>query len=145
MTNDDKFLCETGESTGSSMFHKAARSKSKLRLCISGPSGSGKTTAALTLAGAIKGEGRVAVIDTENGSASLYANEFDFDTLAMAPPYEPERFFAAIKEAEKLYSVVVIDSASHEWDGAGGCLEINEELARSKYKGNTFSKLPVRQ
>jgi len=122
------------------MFTKATKQKSKLRLCISGASGSGKTTAALVLADAIKGDGRIAVIDTENGSASLYANRFDFDVLNLQPPYTPSSFVEAIKNAEASnYSVIVIDSATHEWAGAGGCLEMNEMTARAKFKGNTWS------
>ena len=122
------------------MFQKATRQQSKLRLCVSGPSGSGKTYGALTIAKSIKGDGRVAFIDTENGSASLYANEFDFDVLNLAPPFSPERFVEAIKNAESLgYSVIVIDSASHEWEGEGGCLEMNETTARTRFKGNTWS------
>lgn len=122
------------------MFQKATRQQSKLRLCVSGPSGSGKTYGALTLAEEIKGDGRVALIDTENGSASLYANQFDFDVLNMEPPYSPQRFIEAIKSAEEAnYSVIVIDSATHEWEGSGGCLEMNEETARARFKGNTWS------
>lgn len=122
------------------MFTKATKQKSKLRLCISGASGSGKTMAALTLADSIKGDGRVAVIDTENGSASLYANRFDFDVLNLQPPFTPASFVEAIKNAEAAnYSVIVIDSATHEWAGAGGCLEMNEMTARAKFKGNTWS------
>jgi len=122
------------------MFQKATRQQSKLRLCVSGPSGSGKTYGALTIAQSIKGDGRVAFIDTENGSASLYANNFDFDVLNLDPPFTPQRFVEAIKGAEAAnYSVIVIDSATHEWEGSGGCLEINEATARSKFRGNTWS------
>jgi len=122
------------------MFQKATRQKSKLRLCVSGPSGSGKTTGALLLADAIKCDGRVALVDTENGSASLYANKFDFDVLNMEPPFNPVRFVELIKSAEESgYTVIVIDSATHEWDGAGGCLEMNEQTARAKFRGNTWS------
>jgi len=122
------------------MFQKATRQQSKLRLCVSGPSGSGKTTGALVLAQAIKGDSRIAVIDTENGSASLYADRFDFDVLNMAPPFTPQSFVDAINGAERDdYSVIVIDSATHEWAGAGGCLAMNEQTARAKFKGNTWS------
>ena len=122
------------------MFQKAIRSQSKLRLCVSGPSGSGKTYGSLTIAQSIKGDGRVAFIDTENGSASLYANEFDFDVLNLDPPFTPQRFVDAIKGAESSgYTVIVIDSATHEWEGSGGCLEMNEMTARNKFKGNTWS------
>ena len=53
-------------------FKKAVRSASKLRLALSGTSGSGKTYGALLLAKGIGG--KIAVIDTERGSASLYAD-----------------------------------------------------------------------
>jgi len=122
------------------MFQKATRKQSKLRLCISGVSGSGKTKGALTLAESIKGDARIAVIDTENGSSSLYANEFDFDVLNLEPPFSPARFVEAMQAAQEAgYGVIVIDSASHEWEGSGGCLEMNELTARSKFKGNTWS------
>jgi hypothetical protein len=122
-------------------FTKAVRKKAKLRLALTGPSGSGKTYGALLIAG---GMGKkIAVIDTEHDSASLYAGAKglpEFDSMNLAPPYTPERFIAAIKEAEKAgYEVLVVDSITHEWNGSGGCLEINEALAHSRFRGNTWS------
>lgn len=120
------------------MFQKATRQQAKLRLGITGPSGSGKTYSALLLAKGIGG--RVAVIDTEQGSASLYAHLLDFDVLNLSPPYRPERFVEALKAAEAAgYSVVVIDSITHEWSGSGGCLELVDEVGRAKYRGNNWS------
>jgi len=82
---------------------------------------------------------KIAVIDTENESASLYASEFKFDTLPLRPPYSPERFVGAIQAAYNMgYEVLIIDSASHEWIGTGGCLEINDKAA-ARFKGNTWS------
>lgn len=120
------------------MFKKAQRKQAKLRLALAGPSGSGKTYSSLQMA---KGLGKkIALIDTEHGSASLYADAADFDVMELHPPYSPERFIEAIKAAEDAcYDVLIIDSYSHEWTGAGGCLEINEEIAKAKYKGNTWS------
>lgn len=119
-------------------FTKAERKKARLRLALTGPSGSGKTYGALLIAKGIGG--KIAVIDTEKGSASLYTHLVEFDTLDLAPPYSPERFIEAVKTAEKAgYDVLIIDSITHEWSGAGGCLEINDELAKSKFKGNTWS------
>jgi DNA polymerase III delta prime subunit len=121
-----------------SMFKKAERKKAKLRLGLTGPSGSGKTYSALLLARQL-GE-KIAVIDSENGSASLYTHLCDFDVLELQAPYTPGRFIEAIKAAEEAgYDVLIIDSITHEWSGAGGCLEINEKLAQAKYKGNTWS------
>lgn len=36
------------------------------------------------------------------------------------------------------FEVIIIDSISHEWEGEGGCLEINDMIARTKFKGNTW-------
>jgi hypothetical protein len=119
-------------------FVKAVRKQAKLRLALTGPSGSGKTYSALLMA---KGfGGKVAVIDTEHGSASLYCDLLEFDVMELTAPYSPERYISAIRDAEKDgYDVLIIDSITHEWNGTGGMLQINEELARSKFKGNTWS------
>jgi hypothetical protein len=109
------------------MFKKAFKKKSTLRLLIEGASGSGKTYSALTLATGLGG--KIAVIDTEKGSASLYAGEFDFDSADLLPPYTPESYIRAIKTAESAgYNVIIIDSITHEWSGEGGCLDIVNAL-----------------
>lgn len=119
-------------------FAKAQRKKSRLRLAITGPSGSGKTYGALLIAKGIGG--KIAVIDTENGSASLYADLADFDVLELKPPYTPEKFIDAIAAAEGAgYETLIIDSITHEWSGKGGCLELVDEIARAKFKGNSWS------
>jgi hypothetical protein len=119
-------------------FTKAMRKRAKLRVLIASPAGGGKTTAALNISTGLGG--KTAVIDTERGSASLYSDSFEFDTLELQPPFSPERFIEAIKAAENAgYDNLIIDSATHEWDGSGGCLEINEMLAQSKFRGNTWS------
>lgn len=98
-------------------FKKATRTKIALKLGISGPSGSGKTTAALHMARGLVGpEGRIAFLDTENGSASAYSNLTDFDVLDMNPPYLVAKFLAALEAAEQAgYHALVVDSASHAW------------------------------
>lgn len=121
-----------------SMFKKAERKQSKLRLALTGASGSGKTTAALNIATGMGG--KIAVLDTENGSASLYADQFDFDVVNLTAPYTPERFIEVIGAAEKAgYDTLIIDSTTHEWSGKGGCLELVDELAKAKCKGNSWS------
>jgi len=121
-----------------SMFKKAVKTACKLRLAIPGPSGSGKTYTSLKLAKTL-GK-KIAVIDTERGSASKYAHEFDFDVLELEPPFHPERFMAAIKDAEaEGYEVCIVDSLSHAWNGQGGILEIVDEEARKSQSGNTFN------
>lgn len=119
-------------------FTKAVRKKSKLRLALTGPSGSGKTYGALMIAKGLGG--KIAVIDTEHGSASLYSDLCEFDTLELTAPYSPERYIAAIDAAAQAgYDTLVIDSTTHEWSGSGGCLEMNEQIAQAKFRGNTWS------
>ena len=120
---------------------KAQRQQVKLRLNLSAPSGAGKTMSALLMAKGLVGEwSKIAVIDTENGSASLYDHLGDFNVLDLQPPYSPERYMQAIDTCiNSGIECIIIDSSSHEWSGAGGCLESNEKLAAAKYKGNTWS------
>jgi hypothetical protein len=103
-----------------------------------GPSGSGKTYTSLAVGTALANGGSVAVVDTEHGSASKYADLFDFDVMELAAPFHPARFVRAIQEAQKAgYSVVILDSMSHAWNGTGGLLEIVDKAA-AKFKGNTY-------
>jgi hypothetical protein len=106
----------------SNLFQKAVRSQAKLKLAITGPSGSGKTFSALRLAKGMGG--KVAVIDTENGSASLYSDRFEFDVLELEPPFTTDKYIAAIQGAVAAgYQTLIIDSATHQWAGEGGILD----------------------
>ena len=119
-------------------FEKATRKRAKLRLGITGPSGSGKTWGALDIARGIGG--RIAVIDTEKGSASIYSDRADFDVLELEAPYTPERFIEALDAAVAAgYDIVVLDSITHEWTGPGGCLELVDVVAATKTRGNTWA------
>lgn len=116
---------------------QAQRKQSKLRLNLSGASGSGKTLSALLVAAGVVGKRweRIAVIDTEQGSAQLYAGNTtfgvgSFNVLSLDEPYSPQRYIEAIDicNTESGIECIIIDSASHEWDGPGGCLEIHTRL-----------------
>jgi len=122
-------------------LQKATRKKSKLRLNISGPAGAGKTYSALLMAkGLIGNWEKIAVIDTENGSASLYEHLGPFQTVDLQAPFSPERYIQAIDMCiAGGMECIIIDSSSHEWSGSGGCVELNEHLAQTKFKGNTWS------
>lgn len=95
------------------MFQKASKTQSRLRLALCGPSGSGKTFSALNIA---KHLGKtIAVIDTEHGSASKYADRFDFDVCELTD-HHPAKYIEAIKAAGQAeYEVVILDSLSHAW------------------------------
>lgn len=111
-------------------LQKAERHQVKLKLGLSGASGFGKTYSALILAFGITNDwGKIAIIDTENNSASLYSHLGEFNVLTLHQPYTPERYIQAIDACEKAkMEVIIIDSISHEWNGKGGCLEIHEQL-----------------
>ncbi len=115
---------------------QSKRQNVKLRLGISGASGFGKTHSALLLAyGMTNDWSRIAVIDTENSSASLYANLGSFNVLDLKAPYSPERYIEAIEVCEKSENIeiIIIDSISQEWNGKGGCLDIHAKLG-SKFQ-----------
>ena len=119
-------------------FKRATKAQAKLRLGLIGPAGSGKTMTAIRIAHGLGG--RVAVIDTERGSASLYAGErgLAFDVLELET-YEADRFIDAIREAEQAgYDVLIIDSLSHAWAGKGGILEFVDNAAK-RSGGGSFS------
>src|SRR3990167_8486072 len=119
------------------MFRKAERRKAKVRIGLSGSSGSGKTYSALLIAFGLGG--KVAFIDTENGSGDLYAHLGDYDIARITAPFTPEKYTAAIKAAEQAgYSVVIIDSLSHAWAGEGGLLDQQGKIADSG-KGNSYT------
>lgn len=113
-------------------FIKATKEQAKLRLALFGPSGSGKTFTALRMATGLGGE--IALIDTERGSASMYADRFAFDVLEL-PKTDIATYVAGIAAASA-YDVLIIDSLSHAWFAL---LDEVEKLAKTKYKGNTWS------
>ena len=77
---------------------------------------------------------KVAIIDTENGSADLYAHLGDYSVLSLTAPYTPEKYITAIKECENAgMEVIIVDSITHEWDGKGGILEISNSMTGNSY------------
>lgn len=118
------------------MFKKAERKSVFLKMAMQGATGSGKTFSALRFA---KGfAGKVAVLDTENGSASLYSDKFEFDVLEMNPPFLTDKYILGIKEAEKAgYDILIIDSLSHAWAAEGGILD--QKNAKDLKGGNSYT------
>jgi hypothetical protein len=114
----------------------ATRKQAKIKLALQGPSGSGKTYSALLLAFGITNEwDSIAVIDTENHSADLYAHLGSYNVLPLGKPFSPERYIEAIELCEKAgMEVIILDSITHEWDGSGGILDIHQAMT-----GNSFT------
>jgi hypothetical protein len=113
-------------------FRKAIRENVNLLIGLAGGTGSGKTFTGMRLASGMAGGARFAVIDTENGRASHYADQFDFDVAQLHAPFSPAAYTEAILAADKAgYPVIMVDSMSHEYAGEGGVLDMQEaEFAR---------------
>lgn len=114
----------------------AERRQAKIKMAMQGPSGSGKTMGALQTAyGLCQSWDRIAVIDTENYSASLYAHLGQYLVLNITAPFTPEKYIEAIQTCLKAgVEVIIIDSISHEWEGSGGILDIHSHMT-----GNSFT------
>lgn len=119
-----------------SMFRKAERKQAKLRLALFGPSGSGKTFSALQIAMGMGG--KIALIDTEQGSGELYAHLCDYDVATIAPPFEPQKYIDLIKMAAQHYDILIIDSLSHAWAGEGGMLDIHDKATQASRSKNSY-------
>lgn len=107
----------------------AKRSKVPLLIGIAGPSGGGKTFSALRLAKGIQTVtgGDIHFIDTENGRACHYADQFNFKHVPFDPPYNPLSYLSAIEYCcDQGPGPIVVDSTSHEHDGEGGVLDMHD-------------------
>ncbi len=134
-------------------FRPAVREQIRLLISLAGGTGSGKTKSAMEIAKGLSGSNRFAVIDTENGRASMYApprgglakdypGTYDFDVVELVAPFTSERYEESIMAAEDAgYPVILVDSGSHEWEGDGGMLEqhgqiIDRMIERSRERGD---------
>jgi hypothetical protein len=118
-------------------FRKAIKRDAKLRLAVCGPSGSGKTYTLLKLATELGGP--IAAVDTERGSASKYADIFEFDVMELGS-YDPRNLIAIIDAAvSRGYQVLCIDSLSHFWMGKDGELEQVDRVARRMQTPSSFA------
>lgn len=121
------------------IFKPAQLTKAKLRLAITGPSGGGKTYSALAIASAFPG--KIAIIDTEEGSSPIAIRRLQLDTgetlgasvETLGPPFTTERYIALIKGAENEgYTTLIIDSITHAWIGVGGLLDQQNRFAKKQ-------------
>lgn len=115
---------------------KAKREKIYVKLALMAPSGGGKTYSSLRLASGmaeeIKNEtgksARILLANTEQKRGYYYANEFDYDIVDIDAPHNPEKYVELIEFAvSEGYDILIIDSSSHEWEGKGGCLELQQQ------------------
>ena len=122
-------------------FRPAKRSEAKPLIGLYGESGSGKTYSALVLArGFVGPDGRIGMIETESGRGEAYADAGEYpeiggyEVLPLREDFSPMAYGKAITAAEKAaFDALIIDSASHEWEGAGGVLAMaagNQEAGK---------------
>ena len=99
-------------------IQKATRKRAKIKMALQGPSGSGKTLSALQISYGLCGDwSKIAVIDTENNSADLYAHFGEYNIIGLSVPHSPERYTEAIDICVKAgMEVVILDSVTHEWE-----------------------------
>ena len=115
-------------------IRKSERKQAKIKLALQGSAGSGKTYSSLLLAKGLTGGDftKIAIIDTENKSADLYAHLGDYNVVSMDAPYSPERYIEAIELCERAgMKVILLDSISHCWDFL---LEVHSNMP-----GNSFA------
>lgn len=114
-------------------LQQASKKRAKIKMALQGPSGSGKTYSALLIAyGITNNWSSIAVIDTENHSANLYAHLGKYNVLNIGAPFTPEKFIQAIKLCESAgMKTIIIDSITHEWESI---LDIHSNMT-----GNSFT------
>lgn len=115
---------------------KATREKIYVKIALMAPSGGGKTYGSLRLSKGMAEEieretgkkAKILMANTESKRGYYYANEFDYDIVDIDPPHNPEKYVELIEFAVKEgYDILIIDSSSHEWEGKGGCLELQQQ------------------
>lgn len=114
-------------------LRQTSKKQAKIKLALQGCAGSGKTYSALLLAYGLTDDwSKIAVIDSENGSADLYANLGNYNVLGLDSQFTPEAYIQAIEICEKAsIEVIIIDSISQCWDFL---LEYHSGMA-----GNSFT------
>lgn len=115
---------------------KAKREKIYVKVALMSPSGGGKTYGSLRLATGMAAEikketgkdAKILFANTEQKRGYYYANEFDYDIVDIDAPHEPEKYVDLIDFAvNEGYDILIIDSSSHEWEGKGGCLDLQQK------------------
>lgn len=122
-------------------LQQASKKRAKIKMALQGPSGSGKTYSALLIAyGITNNWSSIAVIDTENHSANLYAHLGKYNVLNIGAPFTPEKFIQAIKLCESAgMKTIIIDSITHEWESI---LDIHSNMTGNSF--TNWSKLTPR-
>lgn len=115
---------------------KAVREKIFVKIALMSPSGGGKTYSSLKLATGMANQiekdtgkrPKILLGNTEQKRGYYYANEFDYDIVDIDAPHNPEKYVEFVEFAiSEGYGILILDSSSHEWEGKGGCLELQQQ------------------
>lgn len=120
------------------ILRTATRSAAFIKMFIHGASGSGKTMSSLKIArGLVDDWSQVGIIDTENGSADLYAHLGAYQVITMTPPFHPQSFVQAVALMVNAgIKVIIADSVTHYWDFLK---EMHDQVAASSRSSNEWS------
>lgn len=135
---------------------EASRENAKPLIGLYGLSNSGKTYGALLIARGFTGPtGRIIMIETEAGRGEAYANpveypEFagpnpksNYDVIPMRENFSPKAYGEALTAAETAgCDALIIDSASHEWEGRNGVLDMAAEREEKGVQGALIWQRP---
>jgi hypothetical protein len=110
-------------------------------------SGHGKTFGALQVAKGFVGDmPKVCMIETEAGRGEAHAGDpviGGYKVISLREDFSPKTYGGAIEAAEKGgFQALIIDSASHEWEGVGGVLAMAEEERGKGKKGQAVWARP---
>jgi hypothetical protein len=121
-------------------FRPAKRSEAKPLIGLYAESGAGKTWSALLLArGFVGPNGRIGMIETEGGRGEANVGRDPVGDYLVCPirgEFSPKAYGEAITAAEGAnLDALIVDSASHEWEGAGGVLSMAADNQANNMKG----------
>ena len=108
-------------------FRPASKSEAKPLVGLYSESGHGKTCSALLLAKGFVGDmSKVGMIETESGRGEVFSDDpviGRYGVISMRDDFSPKNYGQAIDLANKSnLRALIIDSASHEWEGYNGVL-----------------------
>lgn len=128
-------------------FRRAVTSEAKPLVGLYSESGCGKTKSALLIAKGFTGDmSKVGMIETESGRGEAYADDAEvggYNVLSLRETFSPKDYGAAISAAEKAgMQCLIVDSASHEWEGVGGVLAMAAKNQEDGKKGPVVWQKP---